>query len=116
MTYQIEISPTAVADIDAIFLWMKSDSQNRAYLWARGCYEIMLTLENFPKRCSLAIESQYLEIEIRQLLYKKQFRILFTVTQTDEQDTGIVQIHRVRHGSQQILETIAQLLGNEKET
>ena len=116
MAYQIEISPTAVADIEGIFLWIKEDSPERAYRWVRGCYEIMLTLENFPRRCSLALESKYMEIEVRQLLYKKQFRILFTVTQIDEQDTGIVQIHRIRHGSQQILETIVQLLGNEKET
>jgi plasmid stabilization system protein ParE len=46
MAYQIEISPTAVADIESIFLWLKEDSPERAYRWVRGCYEIMLTLEN----------------------------------------------------------------------
>jgi hypothetical protein len=35
----------------------------------------MLTMENFARRCALAIESEYMGIEVRQLLYKKQFNI-----------------------------------------
>ena len=56
MAYRIEISPSAIADIKSIFLWIKEGSQERAFRWVRGCYEIMLTLENFPQRCSLAID------------------------------------------------------------
>lgn len=94
MTYQIEISPTAIADIEGIFLGIKDYSANQAYRWVRGCYEIMLTLENFPNRCPLAIESQYLNQSVRQLLYKKQYRILFTVQTNNDQDSqDIVQIH-----------------------
>ena len=115
MTYQIEISPTAVADIESICLWIKENSPERAYSWVRGCYEIMLTLENFPRRCSLAIESKYMEIEVRQLIYKKQFYILFSVNEVVEQPEGIVRIHRVRRGSQQRLQSIDQLLGDESE-
>jgi plasmid stabilization system protein ParE len=52
MAYQIEISPTAVADIEGIFLWIKEDSPENAYRWVRGCYEIMLTLFKFsPALC-----------------------------------------------------------------
>lgn len=113
MTYPIEISPSAVADIEGIFLWIKEDSPELAYRWVRGCYEIMLTLENFPRRCSLAPESRYLGVEVRQLLYQKQFRILFTVNQGSEQQEGIVHIQRVRRGSQQIIKDLSELLGNE---
>ncbi|HEY9702612.1 MAG TPA: type II toxin-antitoxin system RelE/ParE family toxin [Allocoleopsis sp.] len=113
MAYRIEISPSAIADIESIFLWIKENSQDRAYRWVRGCYEIMLTLENFPQRCSLALESKYMGIEVRQLLYQKQFLILFTVNQTIDEQEGIVYIHRVRHGSQQRLQNIEDLLGDE---
>jgi plasmid stabilization system protein ParE len=116
MAYQIEISPTAVADIESIFLWLKENSPERAYRWVRGCYEIMLTLENFPRRCPLALESEYMGIEVRQLLYKKQFSILFTVSEAVDQQDGIVRIHRVRRGSQQRLQSIDQLLEDETET
>ena len=84
----------------------------RAFRWVRGCYEIMLTLENFPQRCSLAIESKYMGIDVRQLLYQKQFLILFTVKNLGEEE-GVVYIHRVRHGSQQRLENIQDLLGDD---
>jgi len=55
MAYRIEISPTAMADVEGIFLWMKNYSVDQAHRWVRGCYEIMLTLENFPNRCPLAL-------------------------------------------------------------
>ncbi len=114
MSYQIEISPTAIQDIEDILIWLKVNAPDRSYRWVRGCYEIMLTLENFPKRCSLALESQYIDVEVRQLLYEKKYRILFSITETNNGNNGIVQIHRVRHSSQQILETLTQLLKNEE--
>lgn len=114
MTYRIEISPTAKADVENIFLWMKDYSVDQAHRWVRGCYEIMLTLENFPNRCPLAIESQYLNRPVRQLLYKKQYRILFTVvTENDQASQGIVQIHRVMRAAQERLQDLAQLFGDE---
>jgi plasmid stabilization system protein ParE len=115
MTYKVEISPTAIADIEQIFLWMQESSVDAAHRWVRGCYEIMLTLEKFPNRCPMSPESAYMGIEVRQLLYKKQFRILFTVSETVEEGIGIVRIHRVRHGSQERLHHPEQLLDDDDE-
>ena len=81
------MSPTPVADIEGIFLWIKGYSVDQAYRWVRGCYEIMLTLEKFPNRCPLAVESKYMNLPVRQLLYKKQYRILFTVGESKVQDS-----------------------------
>lgn len=115
MTYKVEISPTAVADIEQIFLWMRDSALDKAHQWVRGCYEILLTLEKFPNRCSMSPESEYMGMEIRQLLYKKQFRILFTVSETSEEDGGIVRIHRVRHSSQKRLRHPEQLSDDDDE-
>ncbi len=113
MTYRIEISPTAMADIEDIFLWMKGHSVDQAHRWVRGCYEIMLTLEKFPNRCPLSVESQNMDLPVRQLLYKKQYRILFTVSQSNIQDSqGIVQIHRVLHSDKERLQNLHQLFGD----
>lgn len=49
------------------------------------------------------------------LVPKKQFRILFTVNETSEEDGGIVRIHRVRHGSQERLRHLEQLLDDDDE-
>ncbi|MBT9314299.1 hypothetical protein [Leptothoe spongobia] len=59
MTYRVEISPTAIKDIEQIFLWMRDFSLDDAHRWVRGCYEIMLTLEKLPNRCAVAVESQF---------------------------------------------------------
>ncbi|MFP4220354.1 MAG: type II toxin-antitoxin system RelE/ParE family toxin [Phormidium sp.] len=112
MTYKIEISPTAIADVEAIFLWLKEYSADRAYRWVRGCYEIMLKLETFPNRCALAVESQHMELAVRQLLYEQQYRILFTVHETNDEHEGVVRIHRVIHASQERLQDIDQVLGD----
>ena len=113
MTYQIEISPTAISDIEKIFLWYKSYSVEQAHRWMRGCYEIMLKLENFPNRCALARESRYLNLPIRQLLYQRQYRILFTVNEVEAM--GTVQIHRVLRAAQANLEMPEQLFGKQAE-
>lgn len=52
MTYRIEISPTAMADIEDIFLWMKGYSVDQAHRWVRGCYEIMLTKREISQSMS----------------------------------------------------------------
>jgi plasmid stabilization system protein ParE len=44
MTYQIKISPTAVADIENIFLFIKENDPERAYRWVRGCIDLFLYL------------------------------------------------------------------------
>jgi hypothetical protein len=99
-----------MADVERIFLWLKDYSVDDAHRWVRGCYEIMLTLEQFPNRCPLAPEARYIDLPIRQLLYKKQYRILFTVAVTGEEDSGTVQIHRVIRASQDRLRDVSQLL------
>lgn len=77
MTYRVEISPTAIDDIENIFLWLKLNAPEKSYRWVRGCYEIMLKLESFPSRCPLALESEYLDMKIRQLFYEMKRNIVF---------------------------------------
>lgn len=112
MAYRIDISPTAMADVERIFLWLKDYAIDEAHRWVRGCYEIMLTLEQFPNRCALSLEARYMNLPIRQLLYKKQYRILFTVVEVVEEEySGQVQIHRVLRATQDRLQDVSQLLG-----
>jgi plasmid stabilization system protein ParE len=113
MTYRVEISPTAIHDIENIFLWLKLNAPEKSYRWVRGCYEIMLKLESFPSRCPLALESEYFDLEIRQLLYENKYRILFSIV--EHENTRMVKIHRVRHSSQQNFDSLKQLLDNDEE-
>ena len=108
MAYRIDISPTAMADVERIFLWLEEYAIDEPHRWVRGCYERMLTLEQVPNRCALAAEARYMNLPIRQLLYKKQYRILFTVIEAVEGDQGgQVQIHRVLRSTQDRLQDVS---------
>jgi len=99
-----------MGDVEKTFLWLREYSVDDAHRWVRGCYTIMLTLEKFPNRCPLAPEARYLNLPIRQLLYKQQSRILFTVSESEvPENPGTVQIHRVIRASQERLQERSQL-------
>lgn len=106
MAYRIEISPTAIDDVDRIFEWIKERSQSLdvAAKWLDDCYKVILTLEEMPERCSRAPESEQIGIDIRQLLYgrKKGYRILFTL-ELQGTNEGVVRIHRVLNSAQERL-------------
>jgi hypothetical protein len=56
------------------------------------------TLETHPERCGIAVESEELAVEIRELLFGKRhgvYRILFQI------DGKTVQILRVWHGARE---------------
>ena len=51
-------------------------------------------------------------MEVRQLLYEKRYRILFTIGETEAKNS-LVKIHPVRRASQQIIQGLDQFLGND---
>ncbi|HBB31035.1 MAG TPA: type II toxin-antitoxin system RelE/ParE family toxin [Cyanobacteria bacterium UBA8803] len=113
MAYHVEISPTAISDIEATFLWLRERSPEIANKWVNSCSEAMLSLEQFPERCQLAPESKLMGIEIRQLLHQNKYRILFTITLDTTETEGVVQIHRVMHSARDRLRTPEGLLGED---
>jgi plasmid stabilization system protein ParE len=90
MAFRVEISPSALADVEEAFLYIQQDFPLKAEEWYDGLVNAILSLEKFPNRCPLASESEEIGREIRQLLYSK-YRILFSVT------GDVVQVLRVRH-------------------
>ena len=117
MAYRIDISSPALVDAEKIFLGIRENSPEKAKDWYEGLLETIYSLENFPKRCVVAIESKEFEIEIRQLLYgkKKQiFRILFTVTKDFENDEDVVLIYRIQHTSRRYL-GISEIFGDDED-
>ena len=96
MLYRVEISPSALADAEESFRWIYGKSPSDAATWFSNLLKTIDTLEEFPRRCSLAPESEELGKEIRQLLFMMHhstYRILFEIA-GDE-----VRIYRIRHGS-----------------
>jgi plasmid stabilization system protein ParE len=101
MAYQINLSPSAIADIENAYLWLRSTNKVFADEWFNGLTDAIDSLAALPARCPVAPESKELDREIRQLLFRKSkrtvFRILFEISETE------VNIYRIRHTAQQYL-------------
>jgi plasmid stabilization system protein ParE len=68
MSYQIEILPQALSEIEDSFRWIAYNiSATIAELWYEDLLETVCSLESFPNRCTIAPESQEFQQEIRQL-------------------------------------------------
>lgn len=94
--YRVIIQPSAQRDIDEAFAWLVERNENAAIRWFNGILEVVTTLKQCPERCPLALENDFFEEEIRQVLYGKRqhkYRLLFTISD----DT--VQVLHVRHGA-----------------
>ncbi|MDQ3009471.1 MAG: type II toxin-antitoxin system RelE/ParE family toxin [Acidobacteriota bacterium] len=101
MAYRVDISPSALQDAEDTYLWIKFNSSNTtAEAWYKGLLEAILSLENFPLRCSLSPETEDLGKEIRQLIFGKrgsQYRILFAIRHDEMTGEEFIHIYRIRH-------------------
>lgn len=68
-----------------------------ALKWLDGIIEAIQSLAEFPERCAIAPENEYLgqdsTVEIRHLIYKKSFRVIFIVRKNE------IRILSVKHAS-----------------
>lgn len=101
MAFEVSLSPRAIADAENAYLWLKEQNPEFANEWFQGLSDALVSLEQLPARCPIAAESQELDREVRQLLYRKSkrtaFRILFGISGKK------VFVYRIRHTSQQYL-------------
>jgi plasmid stabilization system protein ParE len=79
MTYQVRISPTALQEAEVIYAWIAQDSPQNAASWFNGLFDVIPSLETMPFRCSLAPEADILGEDIRQYIYRKNYRLVFKV-------------------------------------
>jgi|GEM_PF-4106632 len=68
-----------------IWLYLLGRNSDYAERWQKGLEEAVVSLETFPRRCSLAPENYSFPYELRQLLYGS-YRLLFTLI--DANDDG----------------------------
>ncbi|WP_310411143.1 type II toxin-antitoxin system RelE/ParE family toxin [Chamaesiphon sp. OTE_8_metabat_110] len=102
MTFQVELTPIAEAQIDRTYQWYRERNSDFADRWFRSLMNIIATLQEKPQRCGLAIEHEIFPEEVRQLLHGKSknvYRILFVIRD------ATVYVLYVRHSSQSPLTT-----------
>jgi plasmid stabilization system protein ParE len=107
MTYRVDVSDAAEAEIDNAYLWISRYFPEKAGQWHAGLLQAIESLAEMPARCPLARERGYFEEEVRQLLYgrgRSVYRILFVIHDAaGEADEATVRILHVRHAAQQAL-------------
>jgi len=97
MEFQVEIAPQAASEIDRAYRWYRERNSEFADRWFRGLMNAIATLQEKPRRCNLAVESEIFPEEVRQLLYGKSkniYRVLFAI-----RDTKVYVLY-VRHSAQ----------------
>lgn len=82
--------------------WLTEEaSREIAERWARTLHEKILTLATFPERCSVAVESEAFNEEVRQLLVgdgRGQYRVLYSVR------GAVVRIHTIQRSARDRIE------------
>ncbi|NEP00956.1 MAG: type II toxin-antitoxin system RelE/ParE family toxin [Symploca sp. SIO2E9] len=97
MTFQVEITPIAEAQIEQAYQWYRERNPQFADSWFRGLMNAIATLQKKPRRCTLAVEHEIFPEELRQLIYGKSkniYRVLFTIRETT------VYVLYLRHSAQ----------------
>ena len=92
--FEVIVTPQAEADILA-FRYIHDHSPLHAAHWIQTLYAEIDTLENFPERCGYAREREYLEVALRQLIFKSH-RVIFLVDSAN----AVVHVLHVKHAKQ----------------
>jgi plasmid stabilization system protein ParE len=62
MEFRISISPSALADAEAAYLWIREGDPQMADKWFNGLLDAIDSLQSLPARCPAAPESEELGI------------------------------------------------------
>ena len=100
MKYKLIIQPLALGELEEAYCWIAERSPENAARWFNRFLDALDTLNEHPQRCGLAPENDYVEQEIRQLLYGKRsgvYRALFTVREQE------VRVLHIRHAARKTM-------------
>ena len=90
--YRVEITRLAEADIEAIYSYLRRDSDRAASAFVEEFERQIVSLERFPLRCPVIAEADDLGVPYRHLVYG-DYRTIIRI------DQGTVYILRVIHGA-----------------
>ncbi|NJM77846.1 MAG: type II toxin-antitoxin system RelE/ParE family toxin [Acaryochloridaceae cyanobacterium RU_4_10] len=97
MTFQVELTPIAEAQIEAAYRWYRERNPEFTDRWFRSLMNAIAKLQEKPRRCPLVIEHKIFPEEVHQLLHGKSknlYRVLFAI-----RDTTVFVLY-VRHHAQ----------------
>ncbi len=97
MKYRVEITDTALAEVENAYLWLRERAPSQAIKWRKELLETVESLKDNPERCSLAPENdEFISRKLRHILYGN-YRLVFVII-----DTTVYILH-VRHFGQRLV-------------
>ncbi len=104
MTFKVETTEIAEAEIEALFLRLNIWNPDIAGRWLEGLLRAIEGLDIFPRSHPVVRQSEQLNREVRRMSYKHgrtTYLILFCLIDANEiGDSDIVHVLHVRHGAQ----------------
>jgi len=100
MAFRVELTKSAEADLEALYLWVKGRAPHQGAAWFSGLEPAILSLGQHPARCPVASESADPKRPVRVLLYgraRQMYRVLFWI---DGADRAVYVLH-VRRGARE---------------
>src|ERR1700682_732871 len=100
MAYRIEIAKSAELQLEELYLWVVDRAPTQGAAWFNGVERAILSLEQLPKRCRVALESFDPDQRVRVLNYGRSphiYRVFFTV----DDSAKVVGIVHLRRGTRQ---------------
>ena len=97
MKYRVEITDTALAEVEEAYLWIRERSPSQATKWRKELLETAKSLQTNPERCPLAPENhELISYELRHILHGN-YRVVYSIV------NDIVCILHVRHSAQRLV-------------
>ena len=96
MAYLVNISARAARDLAQLYEEINAESYDASLKWFRGLKKAILSLEQYPYRCSVTLENP----NLRHLLYGHKshvYRTIYSVVEKQKQ----VKILHIRHCARQ---------------
>ena len=104
--FRVEITQSAEDDLEEIWSYIAEDSPETASGFVLNLEEKVQTLEQFPQRCPLIPENEFLGRRYRHLILDR-YRVIFRLSKE------IVFVLRIIHGSRLLDPLILEAFKNE---
>ena len=102
MAFRVELTRSAEADLEALYLWVKSRAPHQGVVWFNRLEQAILSLDQSPGRCPIASESVDPKRPVRVLHHGRArhvYRVLFWIDSAGL----VVYVLHVRRGARETL-------------
>ena len=98
MAYRVDLARNAEAELEELYVWVVERAPQEGAAWYNGLERAVLSLDQHPERCPVALESIDPDLPVRVLSYGRTphvYRVFFTV----DDNAKVVRVVHVRRGA-----------------